>query len=169
MNTSTARQNPDTPPATTLLVRPETADLKARRAERDRNRKRAVRAQSPGAERREAYLELAVQLETLALNSPDDTTRAELNRAVYRIRLRGAKTPEACREAVFTRICKSLVELSCREIADDLGLPREDVQAALDYLTGARVDLVEIHTRGGKENCGRKGTVLYYRQWGAIS
>jgi hypothetical protein len=166
MNPALARHEPNPSPATNLLVCSETAERRARRAERDRKRKRSRRAQSPGAERREAYLALAVQLEFLARTSPDETTRGELNRAIYRIRLRGSKSVEACREAVFTHICKSAVELSRKEIAEDVGLSVEDVQVALDYLTSANVDLVEIHTRGGKENCGRKGTVLYYRPRG---
>jgi hypothetical protein len=163
MNTATASHNPSPAPATTLPLRFETTEQRARRSERDRARKMLKRAQSPNAERRERYLALAAELESLASTAPDETTHAELNREVYRIRLRGSHSEEACRESVFTHVCKSAVELSRKEIAEDVGLSVEDVQVALDYLTSAAVDVVEILTRGGKENCGRKGTVLYYR------
>lgn len=148
----------------------ETSAQRERRAERDRKRKLAKRTAERTPER-QALIDYAQQLIFQADRAPDPETRRDLYRVASRLQLRNADEPEQQRDAVFlllnkwalTEIPGVEVGLSVKDIALETGLGLDAVQRALDSLTSAEVDLVEIFTRGGRANCGRGGTTLYYR------
>jgi hypothetical protein len=158
------------PPRGEKNTRGETAAQRAQRAQRDRRRKEARRDTELSPERK-ALLEYAQRLITEAENAPDEETRKDLYKVASRLQVRNPDDPDMQRDAVFMLLEKwSLkgiagvdVGLNAREIATETGLSLEAVTPALECLTSPEVNLVEMFTRGGRANCGRRGTTLYYR------
>jgi MoxR-like ATPase len=144
----------------------KTPEQVARIAERRRERKKAVRTPD-----RQALIDYAQRLIFEADNAPDPETRRDLYRIAQRLQIRNTDDLTEQREAVFLLLNKwSLkdipgldVGLTVKDIASETGLPVSAVETALESLTSAEVDLVEIFTRGGRANCGRAGATLYYR------
>lgn len=106
-------------------------------------------------------LSFAHLLSKLANEAPDDEGRRQLNRAAMGLRRRWVNTLEDnCREVA--RAIEKREAHTVREIAEDTGLGRGTVITALD----AMMDLSPPHVRseepGGKRNCGRSGTQMWY-------
>jgi hypothetical protein len=130
----------------------------ARRREQRRLAKEAALAR--GEERAHALnfaSLLAIQLE----QAPDEQARKDLRRMINGIRLRFPENENDQRLAVL-RALESRELLTRTEIVNFTKLGRKTVQAILDDFTSARVDLVFITTMGGKRDCGRGGTTLYF-------
>ncbi len=112
-------------------------------------------------DKRKEALDFAQKLMSLAENAPDEESRSDLNRAVHRLRLRFSQKGESKQDAVLRALEPG--ELTLKEIIEDTGLCRADVQEVLDYLMSARVDLVGAYTRGSRERgLGRASNTLCY-------
>ncbi len=132
------------------------------RAIRRREQKRAAReaAIARGEERAKALHYAGLLMDQL-LDAPDEQARKDLRRMIHGIRLRYAENENDQRMAVLKALERRAL-LTRDDIVNMTKLGRKIVQAILDDFTSASVDLAFITTMGGRRNCGRGGTTLYY-------
>lgn len=134
-----------------------TTRAERRREQKQREREAALALEIERAKALNYASLLTAQLEA----APDEQAKKDLRRMINGIRLRYAKNENDQRMAVLKALERR--ELVTREeIVDMTKLSRQIVQAILDDFTSAKVDLVFITTMGGKRDCGRNGTTLYY-------
>lgn len=133
------------------------------RAERRNEQKRAEReAMLERNRERAAALNYASLLRHQLESAPDEQARKDLRRTIKGILLRWKEDENDQRLAVLRSLERR--ELSTlADIVNDTKLAKQIVRAILDDFTSPDVDLVSIHTMGGKRDCGRGGTTLYYR------
>jgi hypothetical protein len=132
------------------------------RAERRREQKKAQREAELARDReRNGALNFASILTKQLEEAPDEQSRKELRRTIRGIELRWKEDEYAQRLAVLKAL-ESRTLVTRRDLVELTKLPRNRVQEILDYFTSAKIDLVFITTMGGKRDCGRDGTTLYY-------
>ena len=138
------------------------------RAESLKNSRRVARRRAKRA-RHVAHLralEDADKIAKLAFTVQDMQAAAELHKAANGLRLRYGSDENDRRLAVLHALeeCLTVSPLvTASEIVLKTRLPLGEVVAILEDFSAPDVDLVSIHTMGGRRNSGRGGTVLYYK------